>query len=103
MTKPWQALVVACLAGGLVWGILQAILPVFEMPAELQALQGPAIAPRLQEMQEHIRVSGIRNATLSLVILAFTLSVILTATELFLRSQPVRALWGGLLAGDWRE
>ena len=97
--KPWQGLACALLAGLIVCGTLQAILPVYEMPADLQALQGPAIAPRLQEMQEHTRVARIKNATLSFGVLAFTLGLVLTAAELLIRRDPLRAVWGGLLAG----
>jgi len=96
---PWQALLLSLLAGLVVWAILESILPVFELSEELAALQGPAMAPRLAEIQQEREIANTRNTMLSLVVLAFTLALLLTAAEALLRRDLPRAVWGGLLAG----
>jgi hypothetical protein len=96
---PWQGLLLAILAGVAVWGAYQAILPVFELSEELAALQGPAIAPRLQEIQDNLRANRFKNAAVGMVIMGFGLGLVLTVGELMIRRSHGRAIWGGLLAG----
>jgi hypothetical protein len=97
--KPWQAVVAAVLAGLIAWGIVEAIMPVYQMPQELLDLAGAARAGRLEEMSEASADANAKNVTLSLVISGVAFALLLTVTELVSRGSPSRAIWGAPLAG----
>ena len=83
MIAPLPALIVSMLAAFVVWGTLEIILPVFELPRRLAEL--PSTAPEAQqtEMMNASATVSDNNAIFSLALLASTLGLFLTVAELF--------------------
>ncbi len=91
-------LIVAGVVALAVWGVLEVMPSVFELPEHLRELSGNAPEEQQKERLDTSLVVSNRNAALSLVMLVSTLSLFLTIAEVKLRHQGLRAIWGGLLA-----
>lgn len=91
-------LIVAGLVTLAVWGVLEVMPSVFELPEHMRELSGNAPEEQQKEMLDASLVVSNRNAALSLVMLISTLSLFLTVAEVKLRHQRLRAIWRGLLA-----
>ncbi len=91
-------LILAGLVSLLVWGVLEVMPPVFELPEHLRELSGNAPEEQQKELLDTSLVVSNKNAALSLVMLTSTLGLFLTIAEVKLRHQGTRAIWGGLLA-----
>ena len=91
-------LIVAGLVALLVWGVLEVMPAVFELPEHLRELSGNAPEEQQKELLDTSLVVSNKNAALSLVMLISTLGLFLTIAEVKLRHQGLRAIWGGLLA-----
>lgn len=91
-------LIVAGLVALVVWGVLEVMPSVFELPEHLRELSGNAPEEQQKELLDTSLVVSNKNAALSLVMLSSTLGLFLTIAEVKLRHQGLRAIWGGLLA-----
>lgn len=91
-------LVIAGLVSLMVWGVLEVMPSVFELPEHLRELSGNAPGELQEELRRTALVVSNKNAALSLVMLISTLGLCLTIAEVKLRRQGLRAIWGGLLA-----
>lgn len=91
-------LIVAGIVALLVWGVLEVMPSVFELPEHLRELSGNAPEEQQKELLDTSLVVSNKNAALSLVMLISTLGLFLTIAEVKLRRQGLRAIWGGLLA-----
>ena len=98
LISPIPAMILSALVAILVWGALQIILPVFQLPEHLRELSGNAPEAQQKELLEASVTVSNRNAALSLGLLASTLALFLTVAEVKFRRQGLRAIWGGLLA-----
>jgi hypothetical protein len=96
---PGASLVIALLAGVAVWAVLNSIMPVFLLPERLAGLSGNLPEAQLQELKAAAALARQRNTMVALGAMASVLALTLAAAELFFRRQPVRAVFGGLLAG----
>jgi hypothetical protein len=97
--RPLPSLLIALLAGVVVWAVLNAIQPVFHLPEHLAALTGNVTDVQAQALRTGSAAVIQKNTTLTLAATASVLALTLAAAELLFRRQPVRAVWGGLLAG----
>jgi hypothetical protein len=97
--SPLVGLILALLAGLTVWGALELIMPVFQLSERLQGLSGNVPEAQQQELFAALKVNAERNAVLSLVLLASTVALVLSVTELLHRRAGLRVAWGGVLAG----
>ena len=91
-------LIIAGLVSLMVWGVLEVMPSVFELPEHLRELSGNAPGELQEELRRTLLVVSNKNAALSLVMLISTLGLCLTIAEVKLRHQGLRAIWGGLLA-----
>lgn len=91
-------LILALLVSLLVWGVLEVMPSVFELPEHLRELSGNAPEEQQKELLDTSLVVSNKNAALSLVLLISTLSLFLTIAEAKLRHQGLDAIWRGLLA-----
>ncbi len=91
-------LIIAGLVAILIWGVLEVMPSVFELPAHLRELSGNAPEEMQKELLDTSLVVSNKNAGLSLMMLISTLGLFLTIAEVKLRHQGFRAIWGGLLA-----
>lgn len=96
---PGAGLVISVLVGLALGGILHALLPVFQLPERLQNLSGNLPNELLMELKREMSRVDFRNAAFALALWGGGLAWALTTTELCLRRQRGRAVWGGLLAG----
>ncbi|MEQ9411594.1 MAG: hypothetical protein RIK87_28025 [Fuerstiella sp.] len=81
-----------------VWGALEVLLPVFELPEHLRELSGNAPEEQQKELMAASVATANKNATFGLALLAGILGLSLTIAEVRARRQGRRAVWGGLLA-----
>lgn len=98
LLSPIPGLIIAGLVALLVWGVLEVMPSVFELPEHLRELSGNAPEEQQKELLNTSLLVSNQNAGLSLVMLISTLGLFLTIAEVKLRHQGVRAIWGGLLA-----
>ena len=96
--SPIAGLILAGLVTLLVWGVLQIMPPVFQLPEHLRELSGNAPEAQQNELMEASVATSNKNATLSLGLLASTLGLCLTIAEMKFRRQGLRAIWAGPLA-----
>ena len=98
LTAPIPGLILCGIVALLVWGTLEVIMPVFQLPEHLRNLSGNAPEEQQKEMMEASVDTNNKNATLSLGMLASTLGLCLTIAEVKSRRQGLRAIWAGPLA-----
>ncbi len=91
-------MMLAAVVALVVWGVLEVMPSVFELPVHLRELSGNAPEEQQKELLDTSLVVSNKNAALSLVMLTSTLGLFLTIAEVKLRHQGLRAVWGGLLA-----
>ncbi len=98
LLSPIPGLIIAGLVSLMVWGVLEVMPSVFELPEHLRELSGNASGELQEELRNTSMVVSNKNAALSLAMLISTLGLCLTIAEVKLRHQGLRAIWGGLLA-----
>ena len=98
LLSPIPGLILAGFVAFLVWGVLEVLPPVFELPEHLRELSGNAPEEQQKERMDASLAISNNNAALSLVMLTSTLGLFLTVAEVKLRRLGSRAIWGGLLA-----
>jgi hypothetical protein len=94
----FHALILSVGVACLIWGILQIILPVFQLPEHLRDLEGNISTEQSQEIMDVSLATSNRNAAFSLALWASTLGLFVTVAEVKYRRPRLRAIWGGLLA-----
>jgi len=98
LLSPISGLILSGLAAILVWGALEVMPSVFELPEHLRELSGNAPEEQQKVKRDASLVTDNKNATLSLTMSASTLGLFLTIAEVQHRRQGLRAIWRGLLA-----
>ncbi len=98
LLSPISGLILSGFVALLVWGLLELMPSVFELPKHLQELSGNAPEKLQKELLDTSLATSNKNAVLSLVMLASTLGLFLTIAEVRLRRQAFRTIWGGLLS-----
>ncbi len=98
LLSPLPGLIISGFVALVVWGALEVMPPVFELSERLRDLSGNAPEEQQKEKQDASLAASNNNAALSLGLLASTLGLFLTVTEVKLRRLGSRAMWGGLLA-----
>ncbi|MEO2033136.1 MAG: hypothetical protein ABGZ35_13725 [Planctomycetaceae bacterium] len=98
LISPIPGLFLSAIVTLLVWGALEVMPPVFELPEHLRELSGNAPEAQQKERMEASLAASNRNAAVSLGLLASALGLFLTIAEVKFRRQGLRAIWAGPLA-----
>lgn len=98
LLSPLPGLIISGFVALVVWGALEVMPPVFELSERLRELSGNAPEEQQKEKQDASLAASNHNAAFSLGLLASTLGLFLTVTEVKLRRLGSRVIWGGLLA-----
>ena len=98
LLSPLPGLIISGFVALVVWGSLEVMPPAFELSERLRDLSGNAPEEQQKEKRDASLAASNNNAALSLGLLASTLSLFLTVTEVKQRCLGSSAIWGGLLA-----
>ncbi|MEZ6060778.1 MAG: hypothetical protein R3C19_10475 [Planctomycetaceae bacterium] len=96
--SPLVGIALSVVAALVIWGVLESILPVFELSERLRELSGNAPEEQQRERMEASIAAASNNATLSMAMLAATIALFLAAAEAKFRRAGLRMMWGGVLA-----